>query len=62
MKIKVNGYTYETGKHTVQVGDTVVLPTASWLIDVKGPTWEGVVSEIGSDYTGSCVEILRVKK
>lgn len=62
MKIQVNGYTYETGKHRVKLGDVVILPTAEWLIDVQGPTWEGKVSSLDSDYDGPCKTILGVAK
>lgn len=61
MKIIVKGYTYETGPHTVKVGDTVILHTPDWLRDVKGPTWEGKVEQIGSTYTGYCSQIAGVK-
>jgi hypothetical protein len=59
-KVVVKGYTYETNL-PVKVGDTVVLPTPHWLRDVKGPTWEGIVSKIGSDYQGVCEKIISVK-
>ena len=62
MKIQVNGYTYDAGNANVAVGDTVILPTASWLRDVKGPTWEGKVTALGSDYDGYCERIKGVKK
>jgi hypothetical protein len=63
MKVIVNGrYTYETGKHKVKVGDTVVLPTSEWLRDVQGDTWEGKVTATESNYDGYCSTILKVKK
>jgi hypothetical protein len=63
MKVVVNGkYTYETGKHTVNVGDTVVLPSSEWLRDVQGDTWEGKVTSTESNYNGYCSTILKVKK
>lgn len=62
MKIQVKGYTYETDEIVVNVGDTVILPTVDWLINAIGPTWEGVVSAIGSDYTGPCTKIIGVKE
>lgn len=61
MKIVAQGYTYETGPHTVKVGDTVILPTPDWLLDVKGPTWEASVEQIGSIYTGPCKQIVGIK-
>jgi hypothetical protein len=58
MKVLVNGqYTYETDLD-VQVGDDVILPTPSFLRDVKGPTWEGRVTSLNSDYTGWCERII----
>ena len=62
MKIRVGNYTYETGNLNVEVGDTVILPTADWLRDVKGPTWEAKVTAIGSDYAGYCTKIIGVKE
>ncbi len=61
MRVVVNGYTYETDK-IVAVGDRVLLPTAEWLRDVKGPTWEGTFTSLQSDYKGPCVRILAVLK
>lgn len=55
MKIVVKGYTYQIDED-VKVGDKVVLPTASWLLDVLPPTWEGVVSAVTSDYDGPCAK------
>ena len=60
-RVIVNGYTYETDLN-LAVGDMVVLPTASWLRDVMGDTWEGTVSSLTSDYTGDCARIIRKKK
>lgn len=59
-KIVVNGYTYETDCDDVKVGDTAILPTADFLRDVKGPTWEGKVQAIGSDYAGPCRRALSI--
>ncbi len=57
-RVVVNGgLTYETNLD-VKVGDTVLLPTPSWLQDVKGPTWEGKITSLESDYTGPCVRVL----
>lgn len=62
MKVVVDGrWAYETD-YDVRVGDTVILPTADFLVNVKGRTWEGTVTSIGSDYTGHCDRILGVKQ
>jgi hypothetical protein len=58
-KIVVNGYTYETDLD-LKIGDRVILPTAAWLRDVKGPTWVGVVEALESDYAGPCARVLGV--
>ena len=58
-KVVVNGYTYETDLN-VKVGDVVELPTAHWLRDVKGDTWQGVVSSLDSDYDGGCSKVIKV--
>lgn len=58
-RVMVGRYTYETDL-PVKMGDKVLLPTPSWLRDVKGPTWEGTVTAMESDYTGQCVRILKV--
>lgn len=58
-KIKVNDqWTYLAGKHDVKVGDVVILPPTPYSV---GETWEGVVTAIGSSYTGPCKTILGVK-
>ena len=62
MKIQVKGYTYETGEHKVKVGDLVILPTSKWLRDVLGPTWQGEVHSLESDYDGYCETIIGVIK
>lgn len=56
-----NNYTYETSEN-VKVGDRVLLPTPYWLADVQGPTWEGVVTSLKSEYTGDCISIIRILK
>ena len=61
MKIQANGYTWEAPK-TVKVGDKVLLPTADYLRDVLGSTWEGEVTALESDYDGYCKSIIRVLK
>lgn len=38
-KVVVNGYTYETDLD-LEVGDEVVLPTPSWLLDVNPPNMD----------------------
>lgn len=58
MKVVVGNYTYETDLN-LKVGDTVLLPTPYWLQDVKGPTWEGKVTSLDSNYTGPCVRIIK---
>lgn len=58
-RVKVGNYTYET-ELPVKVGDKVLLPTPYWLRDVKGPTWEGKVTQLTSDYTGPCVRIIKI--
>ena len=59
MKVVVDGYTYETSEK-VKIGDRVLLPTADFLRDVKGPTWEGTVRSLTSDYDGPCKRIIKV--
>ncbi len=54
-------YTYKTDKN-VKIGSVVVLPTPSWLRDVKGNTWTGKVTSLTSDYTGHCEEVVRIYK
>lgn len=62
MRIIVNNnYTYEA-PDTVKLGDTVELPTPDWLIDAKGPTWQGKVTSLVSPYEGQCISINRVIK
>ena len=60
-KVVVKGYTYETDL-SVKVGDVVELPSAYWLRDILGDTWEGVVDSLESDYVGSCAKIIRIVK
>jgi hypothetical protein len=57
----VGEHTYETDL-PLQVRDCVVLPTASWLVDVKGPTWEGKVTSLESDYDGPCLKVMGMAK
>lgn len=61
MKIVVKGYTYETDLD-VNVGDIVELPTAYWLRDVLGDTWEGIVQSLDSKYDGFCAKVIRIVK
>ena len=56
-RVQVGKYTYETDL-PVQVGDTVLLPTADWLKADLGPTHEGTITSLTSDYDGECVKIL----
>jgi hypothetical protein len=58
-RVKVGRYTYETDL-PVKVGDVVLLPTPDRLLSVKGPTWEGTIASLTSDYTGPCSRVLRV--
>ena len=60
--VEKKGYTYETGRFTVKVGDTVILPTASWLLDVLPPTWTSTVTSLTSAYDGPCEAIVGVKR
>lgn len=58
-KIKVNNkWTYDAADFDVKVGDTVVLPPTPYQSDTN---WEGVVTAIGSSYTGYIKKILGVK-
>lgn len=59
-RIQVGNYTYETDLK-LKVGDQVILPTAYYLRDVKGPTWVGTVTAINSDYTGPCEKVIAKK-
>ena len=62
MKIEVNGYTYQyDGKKKVKVGDKAILPTPSFLRDIKGPTWKGVVTKLNSNYSGRCQNVIEIK-
>jgi len=61
MKIQANGYTWEAPE-TVKIGDKVLLPTADYLRDVFGSTWEGEVTALESDYDGYCKSIIKVLK
>ncbi len=62
MKIKINdNYTYWTDEK-VEVGDTAILPSPSWLADVRGPTWEGEVTATESDYDGYCKNVIKIIK
>ena len=59
-RIIVDGrYTYTT-EFPLKLGDMVLLPTAYWLRDVRGDTWEGEVTQLGSDYDGHCESVLGV--
>jgi hypothetical protein len=52
-------YTYETDLD-ISIGDSVLLPTASWLVDALGDTWEGEVTSLESDYDGWCARIIEI--
>ena len=58
-EVIVNGYTYEAPQ-SVKVGDKVLLPTADYLRDALGDTWEGVVTSEESNYNGPCARIIQV--
>ena len=59
-RVVVNGsWTYETDLR-VKVGTRVLLPTADWLRDVKGPTFEGTVTSMESTYNGFCNRIVAI--
>lgn len=58
MRIEIdNKHTYETNLE-VKVGDNVLLPTADFLRDVKGPTYVGTVTSLTSSYTGACRNVI----
>jgi hypothetical protein len=44
----------------VRKGQTVVLPTPSWLRSVQGSTWLGKVTATKSDYTGYCEKAISI--
>lgn len=57
-KIKINDkWTYFVGSHDVKVGDKVILPPTPYS---DGKNWEGIVTAIGSSFTGSCKTILGI--
>ena len=49
-------YTYVTVLD-LKIGDEVVLPSPSWLTDVR-PTWIGTVTKLESDYDGYCASVI----
>lgn len=51
-----NRYTYVTVLD-LEIGDKVVLPSPSWLTDVR-PTWTGTVTKLESDYNGYCASVI----
>jgi len=55
--VMVGNYTYETDLD-LKVGDKVVLPTPSWLLDVKPPTWTVEVTSLSSTFQGNCLSII----
>lgn len=56
-RIEVNHkYTYVTFLD-VKIGDEVIVPSPSWLSDVR-PTWTGTVTKLESDYTGYCASVI----
>jgi len=57
LRVVVGRYTYETDLD-LKIGDRVLLPTVEWLARVQGPTWEGVVTALESDYDGPCKRII----
>lgn len=59
MKIIVdNKLTYEC-EYSVDIGDTVVVP-APWYMESS--TTKGKVTQLGSEYTGSLIKVIRVEK
>ena len=57
-RVQANGRTYEVD-FPVKLGDKVLLPTAYWLRDVKGPTFEGTITAMDDgSYKGPCAKIL----
>ena len=59
MKIVVKGYTYDSGEFDVKVGDTVILPLPWWWSDTDKLN-TGVITKIGSNWTGYLRTILGV--
>lgn len=56
-RIEVNHkYTYVTCLD-VKIGDEVIVPSPSWLLDVS-PTWTGTVTKLESNYTGYCSKVI----
>lgn len=51
-----NRYTYVTVLD-LEIGDKIVLPSPSWLADVR-PTWTGTVTKLESDYNGYCASVI----
>ncbi|MFZ9612570.1 MAG: hypothetical protein ACO29Q_04750 [Crocinitomicaceae bacterium] len=51
-----NKLTYETGKLTVKLGDTVKLPALPWMEE----PYEGTVTHLESNYDGPCKFILEI--
>ena len=59
MKVVINNkYSYESGNLKLKVGDSVKLPTPTWLRDCQPATWVGKVTSLKSDYTGYCEEVI----
>lgn len=54
-------FTYKTDL-PVEIGSRVVLPTDASLVDVLGPTWEGTVTSLTSNYQGPCRMIFGIAK
>lgn len=54
-------YTYESDIKGLRVGTKVVLPTPSFLLQVKPPTWIGKITAVNSDYMGYCEKIISKK-
>jgi hypothetical protein len=61
MKVIVGGYTYLTNEKA-EIGDTAVLPSPPWLVDVRGSTWKGEITAITSEYNGPCKTVIEIIK
>lgn len=58
MKIIVDNKLTYNCKYDVKVGDTVIIP-APWFMECS--TTKGKVTNLGSDYNGYTVDVIRVE-
>jgi small-conductance mechanosensitive channel len=58
MKIIVDNKLTYNCKHTVKVGDIVIIP-APWFMESK--TTKGKVTQIGSEYNGYTLDVISVE-